>query len=65
VYRRTFLLALASLPPTPLERAEKLEQLRILESGHRVKATVTTHDTIPVDTPADLERVRMMMITQR
>jgi 3-deoxy-manno-octulosonate cytidylyltransferase (CMP-KDO synthetase) len=64
VYRRTFLLTFALLPQTPLERAEKLEQLRILESGYRMKAVVTTHDSIPVDTPADLERVRTLMTTQ-
>jgi 3-deoxy-manno-octulosonate cytidylyltransferase (CMP-KDO synthetase) len=64
VYRRTFLLTYASLPQTPLERAEKLEQLRILEHGYRIRAVVTAHDTIPVDTPADLDRVRTLMAGQ-
>jgi 3-deoxy-manno-octulosonate cytidylyltransferase (CMP-KDO synthetase) len=63
VYQRTFLLTYASLPQTPLERAEKLEQLRILEHGYRIRAVVTNHDTIPVDTPADLDRVRTLMAT--
>ena len=61
VYRRDTLLRLASLPPTALERAEALEQLRALEHGIRIKAVETTHDTIGVDTPADLERVRALM----
>ncbi|HVB38920.1 MAG TPA: 3-deoxy-manno-octulosonate cytidylyltransferase, partial [Vicinamibacterales bacterium] len=57
-YRRTFLLTLAGLPPTPLEQTESLEQLRALEHGYRIKAPATIHDSIGVDTPEDLERVR-------
>jgi 3-deoxy-manno-octulosonate cytidylyltransferase (CMP-KDO synthetase) len=57
-YRREFLLKVASLPPTPLERAEGLEQLRVLEHGYRIRTAETTTDTIGVDTPEDLERVR-------
>ena len=49
---------MAALPQTALERAEALEQLRALEHGIRIKAIETTHDTIGVDTPEDLERVR-------
>jgi len=60
VYRREFLLALAKLPPTPLEQAERLEQLRVLEHGHRIRV-VTVPQAFPgVDTPGDLERVRAM-----
>ena len=51
VYRRETLLRLAALPPTAMERAEALEQLRALEHGIRIKAVETTHDTIGVDTP--------------
>jgi 3-deoxy-manno-octulosonate cytidylyltransferase (CMP-KDO synthetase) len=61
VYRRSFLLILASLPETPLERAEGLEQLRVLEHGHRIRTFETTTDTIGVDTPEDLERVRQLV----
>jgi 3-deoxy-manno-octulosonate cytidylyltransferase (CMP-KDO synthetase) len=61
VFRREFLLQYAELPPTPLERAENLEQLRILEHGHALHATVTRHESIAVDTAEDLERVRSMM----
>ena len=58
VYRRPFLLALSRLEPTPLERAERLEQLRALEHGHRIMTTRIDDDPIGVDTPADLDRVR-------
>jgi 3-deoxy-manno-octulosonate cytidylyltransferase (CMP-KDO synthetase) len=58
VYRRACLLQLSRLPQTPLERAEALEQLRALEHGIRIQAIETSHDTIGVDTPEDLERVR-------
>ena len=61
VYRRQTLLRLAALPPTALERAEALEQLRALEHGIRIKAIETTHDTIGVDTPEDLARVRALL----
>ena len=61
VYRREFLLALARLPRTPLEQAEALEQLRALEHGFRIRTVETTADTIGVDTPEDLERVRRLV----
>ncbi len=61
VYRRTFLLELARLPQTPLEQAEGLEQLRVLEHGFRIATVETTADTIGVDTPEDLERVRRLV----
>jgi 3-deoxy-manno-octulosonate cytidylyltransferase (CMP-KDO synthetase) len=58
VYRRACLLRLAALPPTDLERSEALEQLRALEHGIRIKALETAFDSVGVDTPEDLERVR-------
>jgi len=61
VYRRACLLRVAALPQTAMERAEALEQLRALEHGIRIKAVETPHDTIGVDTPEDLERVRAML----
>ena len=64
VFRTSFLVQYASWPQTPLEKAEKLEQLRILEHGRRMKAVVTDLESIAVDTPADLERVRTLMMTQ-
>ncbi|MBI3909984.1 MAG: 3-deoxy-manno-octulosonate cytidylyltransferase [Armatimonadetes bacterium] len=60
-YRREFLLRFASLPPTPLEQAEQLEQLRALEHGYRIAVVRTEQDSIGVDTPADLDRVRRML----
>ena len=60
VFRRDFLMKFAALPQTPLERTEKLEQLRILEHGYKIKVVVTSYDSIPVDTPDDLARVRAM-----
>ena len=61
VYRRDCLLKLAGLAPTALEQSEALEQLRALEHGIRIKAIETQHDSIGVDTPDDLERVRALL----
>ena len=60
-YRRKCLLELAEIEPTPLERLERLEQLRALESGYRVGTIATDKAPIGVDTPADLERVRRLV----
>jgi 3-deoxy-manno-octulosonate cytidylyltransferase (CMP-KDO synthetase) len=60
-YRRSALLVLATLEPTPLERAERLEQLRALEHGIRIKAVESAYDSIGVDTPEDLEQVRRLL----
>ena len=59
-YRRDFLLEFAALPQTPLEQAESLEQLRALEHGVRIRTVETQYDSIEVDTPEDLERVRRL-----
>lgn len=60
-YRRSALERFVSLPPSPLEQREKLEQLRALEHGMRIDVTLV--DTVPlgVDTPADLERACEML----
>jgi len=61
VYRRDFLVTFAALPPTPLERAEKLEQLRALESGYRIRVAETAAGLgVEVDTPEDLQRARRL-----
>ncbi len=65
VYRRDFLLDFAGLPQTPLETAEKLEQLRALESGHRIKAVVTRHESFGVDIPGDLGKIRQQLAERR
>jgi 3-deoxy-manno-octulosonate cytidylyltransferase (CMP-KDO synthetase) len=57
-YRRDFLLTLTALPQTPLEVAESLEQLRVLENGFRIHTVETQYESVEVDTPDDLERVR-------
>ncbi len=60
-YRRHFLRAFAALPEGILERHEALEQLRALENGYRIKVVVTRHDSVEVDTPEELERVRRLI----
>jgi 3-deoxy-manno-octulosonate cytidylyltransferase (CMP-KDO synthetase) len=62
-YRRDFLLRLAALPQTALERAESLEQLRALEHGFCIRAVETHYDSIGVDTPEDLDHVRQAILT--
>ena len=60
-YRRQFLLALQDLKPSPLETAECLEQLRFLENGHVIEAVEVTEESLGIDTPEDLERVRPLL----
>ncbi|MEJ2182783.1 MAG: 3-deoxy-manno-octulosonate cytidylyltransferase [Nitrospirota bacterium] len=55
-YRREALLRLSALRPTALEETERLEQLRALECGMKIKVGQTVHDTWGVDTPEDLEK---------
>jgi 3-deoxy-manno-octulosonate cytidylyltransferase (CMP-KDO synthetase) len=57
VYRREFLLQFSQMSPTYLELSEKLEQLRVLENGYRIKVVETSHESIGVDIPADLAAV--------
>lgn len=52
-YRRGFLLAYPQLPPSRLEEIEKLEQLRVLENGHRILVAVTGYRSRGIDTPED------------
>lgn len=58
VYGRDFLLKYANMAPTPLESAESLEQLRVLENGYKIKVIKTAHRFIGIDTPEDLQRIR-------
>lgn len=57
VYRRSFLLKLSKMKPTPLERMEKLEQLRVLERGYKIKVIPVDYEPIGVDIPEDVEKV--------
>ena len=56
-YTSKTLHEIVKLKETPLEMTEKLEQLRWLEEGYRIKVAETTHETIGIDTPEDLDRV--------
>lgn len=60
-YRKEFLATVASLPTTPLERAESLEQLRVLEHGHRIRVVETDWTSLGVDTPEDLARAERLI----
>lgn len=57
VYRRQTLLSISQLEPTPLENIEKLEQLRALENGIRIKVVPFSHRPLAVDRPEDVEAV--------
>ena len=58
VYRKEALERFSKLEPTDLEKTEKLEQLRMLENGFKIKIVVTEFESIAVDTQEDLERAR-------
>jgi 3-deoxy-manno-octulosonate cytidylyltransferase (CMP-KDO synthetase) len=60
-FRRPALERFVALPPSPLEQREKLEQLRALEAGMRIDATIVDSVPLGVDTPADLERAREIL----
>jgi 3-deoxy-manno-octulosonate cytidylyltransferase (CMP-KDO synthetase) len=64
VYRRDVLLKFSQWGPSPLEQAEKLEQLRFLEHGVRIKTILTDAASHPIDTAEDAERVRSILKRQ-
>lgn len=64
-YRRGFLLAFSKMEPTPYEKAEKLEQLRALENGYRIKLVETTYNPISVDVPEDVAKVESILRGKR
>jgi len=61
VFKKDFLTHFATWKESALESVEKLEQLRIIEHGYKIKVALTEFDSIPVDTPDDVERVRNLM----
>lgn len=63
-YRRTALSKFCELPPSPLEKRERLEQLRALEAGMTIYVAVVKASPIGVDTQADLERVRQDLLAE-
>lgn len=60
-FRRDFLLEYNNMPPTPLEEAESVDMMRILENGLKVRMAPTRHDTQAVDTPEDLKKVENLL----
>ena len=63
-YRRAALERFVSLPQSPLEKRERLEQLRALEAGMRIDVSLVDTNPLGVDTPADLERARALISTE-
>jgi 3-deoxy-manno-octulosonate cytidylyltransferase (CMP-KDO synthetase) len=57
VFRRKFLIHFSKMMPSPLEKLEKLEQLRALENGYRIKVNPVNYEPLSVDTPEDLQKV--------
>jgi 3-deoxy-manno-octulosonate cytidylyltransferase (CMP-KDO synthetase) len=60
-FTRSFLEQFVALPKSPLEETESLEQLRVLENGHRIKVLATGYNGFGIDTPDDLERARKLL----
>jgi 3-deoxy-manno-octulosonate cytidylyltransferase (CMP-KDO synthetase) len=63
-FTKEFLFTFKKMPPSFLERHERLEQLRALENGYRIRAIETQFETIGIDTPDDLERARALLARQ-
>lgn len=64
-YRKEALLSFIQLPVSPLEQAEKLEQLRLLENGFRIRMAITEPVGVSIDTAADLEKARDLLRKNR
>ncbi len=62
VFRRNFLLRFSKMKPTPLEKLEKLEQLRALENGVRIKVVPVQYEPICVDIPEDIQKVEKFLL---
>ena len=60
-YRRAALQRFVTLPPSPLEKRERLEQLRLLEAGMRIDVSIIDSVPLGVDTPEDLETARALL----
>lgn len=63
-YRRDFLIRIPTLPPSELEEREKLEQLKVIENGYRIRVVEAARDSIGVDTEADFKLVEQMLAAQ-
>jgi 3-deoxy-manno-octulosonate cytidylyltransferase (CMP-KDO synthetase) len=64
-YTKDFLFTYKNLPKSRLEQVERLEQLRVLEHGYKIKTVETNHDTIGVDVPEDLEKVKQFLLKEK
>ncbi len=63
-FRRDFLQHYAELEPTPLQLAEDLEQLKVLEHGYRIKTAIVDHESIGVDQPEDIKKIEEILCKQ-
>lgn len=61
VFRKSFLMQFLQWEETPLEKAEKLEQLRILENGYKIRVIITENNSIGVDTPDDVTYIETLI----
>lgn len=64
-FTKDFLFTFRNLPESSLESAERLEQLRVLEYGYKIKTVETRFDTVGVDTPEDLARVKEILVREK
>jgi 3-deoxy-manno-octulosonate cytidylyltransferase (CMP-KDO synthetase) len=64
-YSKDFLFTYKNMASSNLERTEKLEQLRVLEDGYKIKVIETKYDSIGVDTPEDLEKVKEYLMKEK
>lgn len=64
-YTKDFLFIYKNLAPSSLEKTECLEQLRVLENGFRIKVIETMYDTVGVDTPQDLEKLKEFLLNEK
>lgn len=64
-FTKDFLFTFRNLPKSSLENAEKLEQLRVLEYGYKIKVVETKFDTVGIDTPEDLKRAEEALLRER
>lgn len=64
-YRSHVLAEITSLPQSPLELAESLEQLRWLENGYKIKVGISDIETIGIDTPEDLKRAEAFILSRQ
>lgn len=60
-FSREFLLQYTKLPQTPLEKAELLEQLRVLEHGYKIRVSITQHKTLEINTPEEFAQAQEML----